>query len=285
MEYVVELRPDNDEKFQIYMQTTVLHQGFTKSHMHDFIELLYCIDGEYSVAIDANAVVINKGEMVVIGSRKIHTIIQISEGTGKYLVMKFQPEIVLEVYRKPTELRHIFPLIYKFADHECVCSQEFIIHSNLDKTLQNIIEELTSKKIGYEVALKSDIYRIILWFVRNFGKDDNIIDLYSESALKKIGNALDYIEKNYDQNISVRELADFCCMEYSYFSRIFKQITNKNCCDYVNILRIKKAHQLLCTTDMTITQIGTTVGFDSTSYFIKKFKEINGISPNQFRKI
>lgn len=214
MDYVVELRPDNDEKFQIYIQPTVQYQGFTKSHMHDFVELLYCIDGEYSVMIDANTFVINKGEMVVISSRKIHTIMQISEGPGKYLVMKFQPEIVFEVYRKPTEFRHMFPLIYKLTDHECVFSQEFITQSNLDKTLQNIIEEISGKKLGYEVALKSDIYRIILWFVRSFDKDDNIRDLYSESALRKIGSALDYIEKNYAQNISVRELADFCCMEY-----------------------------------------------------------------------
>lgn len=284
MDYIEELRPSSGENFQIYIQPTVQHQGFSKPHIHDFVEILYCVEGEYSVMIDAYSTVIKKGEMAVISSRKIHTIIQTSEGNGKYLVVKFQPEIVVEIYSKPTEARFMFPLLYSATDAECIFSQEFIIKSGLEQTLQNIMEEITEKKLGYEVALKSEIYRIILWFVRKFSSD-NIIDSYSESTLKKIGSAIEYIEQNYTRNITVRELADFCYMEYSYFSRIFKQITNMSCCDYINIRRIKKSQILLCTTNMTVTQIGATVGFDSTSYFIKKFREINGISPKQFKKI
>ena len=97
--------------------------------------------------------------------------------------------------------------------------------------------------------------------------------------------ALKYIEENYSENITVNQLSEMTYTGYSFFSRNFKKLMNIDCCKYINNLRVQKSENYLLTTNMTITDIAITVGFDSVSYYIKLFKEIKGITPVEFRKL
>ena len=95
---------------------------------------------------------------------------------------------------------------------------------------------------------------------------------------------LDYVNKNYDQDISVAQMAKMCNMSYSYFSRMFKLIMKQGFREYLNFVRIKKSELLLFKTDLSITEIAIRTGFSSSSYYIQQFKIVKKISPKQFRK-
>lgn len=95
--------------------------------------------------------------------------------------------------------------------------------------------------------------------------------------------ALDYIEKYYTRNISLNSMASLCNISTSYFSKLFRRTIGDNFSNYINRKRIKKARDLLETTDIPITNIALDLGFEDSGYFIKVFKKFEGVTPSKYR--
>lgn len=98
--------------------------------------------------------------------------------------------------------------------------------------------------------------------------------------------AIAYIDNHYYHNISVRDIAEAVNISES---ALYKQFKNKLVLSpgaYINSLRIKWAkYYLISEPDISSEQIGTMVGFHSPSYFIECFKNLEGVTPHQFRKL
>lgn len=92
-----------------------------------------------------------------------------------------------------------------------------------------------------------------------------------------------YLETHYQQNISLKMLEDEFYFNASYISRIFKIKTGENYSDYLLKLRIRRAKELLTSSTYSIRQISEMVGFASSKYFSKVFKDMEGIQPITFR--
>lgn len=95
--------------------------------------------------------------------------------------------------------------------------------------------------------------------------------------------AIDYIADNYTQKITLRQLANVCNISESYFSRLFSKCFGKNVTDYINDARIAKAKVLLSNPEVTVNYIARFCGYEDSSYFIKRFKKITGVTPHEYR--
>jgi AraC-like DNA-binding protein len=98
-----------------------------------------------------------------------------------------------------------------------------------------------------------------------------------------IKNALLYISENFD-SVNERDAAAFCGLSYNHFSASFKKTVGRSFSDYLTLIRINEAEKLLLSTEKSITDIALSCGFSSTSHFISRFKEKNGVTPGQLRK-
>jgi AraC-like DNA-binding protein len=87
----------------------------------------------------------------------------------------------------------------------------------------------------------------------------------------KIQLAKDYIEKNYQYNISKHDIATVVDLNADYFARLFKQLTGENIGDYINRIRIANASELLIATDKKIIEKPFDVGFEDLSTFNRNF--------------
>lgn len=99
-----------------------------------------------------------------------------------------------------------------------------------------------------------------------------------------INAALKYMEENIEQSITLHDLAGYTGYSNSHFSAIFKGATGHSPLSYFNKLKIKKACELLDTTDMKINQISYKMGFEDSFYFSRLFSKIVGISPKKYRE-
>lgn len=95
--------------------------------------------------------------------------------------------------------------------------------------------------------------------------------------------AINYIAQNYNQDITIEELAQHCNMSASNFRKQFKEATGTSPLEYLHNLRISMAHHLLRTTEEPILAISDAVGFHSLSSFNRLFKRMYGFSPRQAR--
>jgi two-component system response regulator YesN len=96
---------------------------------------------------------------------------------------------------------------------------------------------------------------------------------------------LQYIENHYSEDIYLQKLADKVGYSYKYMSRSFKEYTGYNISDYINFTRIKRAKELLETSNMNIQEIQNEVGIPSRTTFNRLFKKFEGIPPSTYRQL
>lgn len=96
-------------------------------------------------------------------------------------------------------------------------------------------------------------------------------------------DVIQYIHLNYMEQISIKKVADKFFVNAAYLGRVFQKATGVNFKQYVNHLRIAEAKRLLLQTDKLIYEIANEVGYSESCYFITKFTQEAGLSPNEFR--
>lgn len=108
-------------------------------------------------------------------------------------------------------------------------------------------------------------------------------DGISYGTRDKINKAVHFIADNYRQKITLAVLAREAELSPSYFSAVFKEITGKPPIEYLIHFRIFKAKQLL-DDGMTVTNAADAVGFADVYYFSNTFKQLEGVTPSDFKK-
>ena len=109
-------------------------------------------------------------------------------------------------------------------------------------------------------------------------------DGYSRFKEKPIRTAILYLHMHFRENPSLKEIAEIVHYNASHFSTTFHKELGTTYCEYLNVLKINYAKELLISTSLKITEICYESGFTSHSNFLRLFKEQVGVSPMQFRK-
>ena len=99
-----------------------------------------------------------------------------------------------------------------------------------------------------------------------------------------IKEAINFIEQNFQNDISIEEIAEVCGINRSYLGKIFKKNVGKSPQEFLMNYRMVKATELLKLTDLSIADIGKAVSYENQLHFSRAFKTILGISPRHWRK-
>ncbi len=100
----------------------------------------------------------------------------------------------------------------------------------------------------------------------------------------KIDRAVQYVDAHYREDISLTQVADLMDMTPQYLSSTFKSHVGKNFTEYINHMRLENAARLLKQTALAVQEISEQSGYNSVQYFTRKFKEMYGITPTQYRE-
>ena len=93
-----------------------------------------------------------------------------------------------------------------------------------------------------------------------------------------------FIEDNYNESISIPDVARHVRLDRTYLYRLFKKAEGSSPSEYLLGVRLKASAKMLESGDVSIREIATTAGFCNLSYFYKRFTEKYGISPKQYRE-
>lgn len=100
----------------------------------------------------------------------------------------------------------------------------------------------------------------------------------------EIDRAIDYLHRNYQENIKLSTLAEYVHLNESYLSSMIKKTTGLSFTEILNQIRIDEAKKLLINTNLSVEKIADTTGFSSWSYFSRVFKKCCGITPAEYRR-
>ena len=105
----------------------------------------------------------------------------------------------------------------------------------------------------------------------------------SRSIPSKVLDLLGFIQLNLGKPLTVNSLAKMANLHPDYLSRLFVKLTGQRPLAYIHNKRIERAQHLIVTTDMSLTQISETMGFDNVQHFSKVFKKITSLTPGRYR--
>lgn len=112
-----------------------------------------------------------------------------------------------------------------------------------------------------------------------------LFQLHNELQLQQhkkdywLPDIISYIEQHYRTDITRSELAKLANVTPEHFSRVFHKETGHTYSAYLHLLRIRKAQQMMLTATPQLSQLAAMLGYEESSYFSRKFKQITGISP------
>ena len=106
----------------------------------------------------------------------------------------------------------------------------------------------------------------------------------SEKSGSVIEEAMRYIRENYNRDISLDEVSREVNISPYYFSKLFKDSTEQNFIEYLTNLRMDKAKELLLTTDSSMKEICSMVGYADPNYFSRTFKKNIGVTPTEYKE-
>ncbi len=146
-----------------------------------------------------------------------------------------------------------------------------------------IIDQLKSEYDSIPKSLKSKILST-LNIASILAKHLLVENIIKVKKNKRLENVIKYINDNINKNLSIKTITENTYESKSSLYLLFKQSFKMTIGEYINNERIKKATELIQTTNFDMERISIEVGFSSQSYFSKTFKRIKGVSPMQFRK-
>lgn len=289
LSYYVEEKKTNSEtplQFSVHTQETIGKNTMVYAHIHDYIEILYALSGEFQIFLNNNEYSFSTGDIVLINSNEIHNIIALSEGVNKYIVIKFIPELLYTTTQSLFEIKYVTPFILNESNHQKIFKKAEIEKTIIPAIIYDILEEYQQKAYGYELAIRAGIFNLFLFILRRWHEENVDLNIHQDinrNILARMQVVFDFIDENYQNEITASDMANLCGLSYSYFSRLFKKIKKRKFKEYLNYVRISKSEKLLITSNYNITEIAMMVGFTTTSYFITQFKQFKGISPKKFQ--
>lgn len=111
------------------------------------------------------------------------------------------------------------------------------------------------------------------------------VELHKKNnALGVMGEIVKYINRHYNENLNLKDLATRFYMNSSYLGQLFKKTMGIHFKSYLQKLRIEESKKLLKSSNLKIYEVASKVGYEDANYFVVKFEESEGVSPSFYRK-
>ncbi len=154
-------------------------------------------------------------------------------------------------------------------------------YKDIAETMKTELLYIVNHKEESPFHLIGHFYLFIDSFVRSStsvqsGKGSSLRDFY-------IKESISYIEQNFQNDMTVEDIAASCGLNRSYFGKIFHENMGKSPQEFLISYRMSKAVELLKLTKLSIADIGNAVGYPNQLHFSRAFKNVYGISPKQWR--
>lgn len=252
-------------------------------HGHQFTELLIITEGTATHIIDGMEFTLTKGDVFIIKRGVEHGFANLDNLCLVNVI--FDRELVGIDNWNTSSLPGYMVLFNLEPDYRATHKFESKLQlslRDLEKTLEYIKEisnELTEEKPGFEVASIGLFMTIVTFLSRCYSK----VKTPNSISLLRLSESINYIEKNYLQDITIQILSDIAGMSVRNYQRVFTKTMNLSPKKYIIQLRLKHASELLQKNQFNITEIAYNSGFNDSNYFTRQFKKKFDITPKAYR--
>lgn len=246
-------------------------------HWHNAVELIYVLKGFCIVYVNSAKYILHEKDILIIAPGDIHSFhISNSKGIRYFIQFDFTKLLGFSetIANRP----------YHYSTNLISFTYNNELHTEIEDHLIKIIDEYNNIGFDCDLFFTARFLDITIILSRKlFNKVDNQGANNRPSDLVKLDKAFRFIEENYSQQISLKDISKATGFSEYHFSRFFKKTTEKNFHRYLNEYRIKKA-EILIFNNVSIADAAYTSGFNSIVTFNRIFKQLKGCSPTEYIK-
>ena len=158
------------------------------------------------------------------------------------------------------------------------------VNPTLKRYMQESYDEYSEKDICYKLPIRANIYHMMTALLRYYCGSKNELDRMIYHNVLRLRPVISYIDEHYKEKIYIEELSAMINVSPDYFTKMFKESIGKTPIDYINAMKVNAAMDLLCTTELPMTEIAESIGFCNPNYFHKIFKQYMLTSPLAYKK-
>jgi AraC family transcriptional regulator, melibiose operon regulatory protein len=261
---------------------TVINQninGYIPLHWHDEIQFVLIVKGEAIFQINDEKLVVGEGEGLFINSGCLHKAEEKNHSGCVYICLNVSPHFVLS-----QELFTTFVNPYIQATN-----LPYVYLDAKEHWAKNILDAII--KINQSIQQKSPYYEIditvqltLIWqnlIINGFQLEYEQTEMLRNQRMKQM---LNWIHLHYAEKIMLEDIARAGQLSRSECCRYFKRILKKSPLNYVIDYKIQKSLVLLQQPESNVTDVALRVGFNSSSYFIDKFRKSMHMTPLGYKK-
>lgn len=244
-------------------------------HHHDFFEISIILQGESLYLIDNEWRTVRSGDILLFNPGVDHA--------EKQLLNTYSHQLHIGI-------RNF--ILHGLAQNHFPTTQSLLSMQDsqlkiFDKAWQ-LIEEFNQQQTNFNLMGKALVMEMMILILRSLEKKERLSDETQASQNDRMHQVVQlimtYMENNYAKDISIEQLATLYYVSPTYLSKIFKDLTGVSPINYLIQIRLKKAHELLTTDDLTVKEVAKAVGYEDAYHFSKSFKKHFGTSPSLVKK-
>ena len=247
-------------------------------HWHKEIEIVVLYEGNVSLETAKESIILKKGEGVFINSEELHYFKKIGDEKCVLISYVFDKSFVIGDKGSIIERKYIEPLVQNKT------LSLFKISETLSRKLEEVFFEYEDKKFGVEINIRNILSSVLLEII--IENREKLIEkkIYKNLDSQRIKGMLDFIQKNYPNELTLKEIGEAVFIGERETLRCFARTIGISPIEYLKKYRVTAAANLLTTTDLPVTEICMQCGFNSPSYFSKSFQKVFNVTPREYRK-
>lgn len=266
-------------------------------HRHGFTEIVLVLNGyaKHMIRLVTGELVthpVERGDVLVINPQEEHTYSLVQGKELEIINIDFIPEFLDNVFGDEEKELCLRDFIYQqpMLPPQIRFQRKIrLLESELSyMTIQEdaIEQEMRKKQVGYRLMIQHILGCMLLTISRRYLSSQEPMDSSAGNGkgMSYIVRVKGYIEYHYMEEISAAELAQIANCSTRHLTRQFKLLTGMTISEYIHMIRIAHAKQMLELTKERIGAIATMVGFNDIGYFNKLFRQHTGQTPRAYRQ-
>ena len=252
-------------------------------HRHNYVEVLYVCEGTLTNIIDGKQVIVRKGELLFLNQFTHHEILAAgrSDIAINFMVLPEFFDVAYTMAGNNNVLADFLVNVLR-QDEERGEYLHFKVAEvlQIQNLLENMIYSLVTGKGDQNRINQTTMGLIFLYLLESVQYAEMRLPNQYENMIAM--TTLDYIEQQY-RTATLTELCEQLHLPMHMLSKMIKKNTGFNFKELLQRKRLNKAVELMCETDLPISDIIAAVGYENGSYFHRVFKERYHTTPRAFR--
>lgn len=252
-------------------------------HWHSEFEINFIISGCAEFICGDNKFITGEGDIIIVPPNMLHAIYPYENRRQLYDTIVFNAEMLGTSENDRSAAECIKPLANGSSEINALITKEHIYYGELKTTVENVFSCAKGNTPRLDMLMKSELLRFF-WLLWESGDISRTAE-NTVSRSEAIRPAIEYMNENFSENITVEQLAATVNLSKSYFMCRFKEAAGVGAIEYLSQIRIKKACEILSETNKTVSETACECGFGNLSNFNRQFRNIVGCTPKEYRKI